>query len=62
MPRISTPPELSFIKEKGLMERADFLQQDEQEVLQLIEHELDKLLRDPSELSIKNILIYAAQF
>jgi hypothetical protein len=60
MSRISTPPDLSFIQKKRLMERADFLQQDEQEVLQLIEQELDQLLRDPSELSIKKILIYAA--
>lgn len=59
MSKLSTPADLSFISDKKQMEIEDFLQQDEQEILQLIEKEFQQLLKEPSEITIQNILAYA---
>lgn len=60
MTKLSTPADLSFSSDAKPMEIEIFLQQDEQEVLQLIEKELYQLIKEPSEISVQNILTYAS--
>lgn len=62
MTKISNPPEIDSANEQKLVRTEDFLQQDEQEFLQYIQSELNQLVKEPSELIIKNILTYARFF
>lgn len=62
MIKISTPTDSTLIGSEHPEEMEDFLQQGEQEFLQLVEAELDQLLLEPSESIIKKILGYARLF
>ena len=60
MIKVSTPQSLFFSGHESTEELADFLQQDEQKILQKIETELNQLIREPSEAVIAKILAYAS--
>ncbi len=59
MIRTVTPSNPNLIDHGPAANEEDFLHQDEQKFLQSIQLELDQLLREPSEMIIKNILTYA---
>lgn len=62
MIKVSIPPNAISTGAEPISEIADFLQQDEQEFLQILETELDQLICEPSESVVKKILTYASLF
>lgn len=59
MPKVFSSQDIQLIKNHRQMEMENFMLQDEQEILQFIQEELDRLIKEPSDSLVNRILNYA---